>query len=395
MMRCSSPKNPGSTAALPSRRWLRGGGAAAAAAARRRPAVGIVEERLDRGELLGREISGLVGDAQHVPPGREPMQRHVLRRQARQAFREDAVIEDDEAVADGAAGLADGLHEIELRGALAGEILDEQDAGALGHLALDLSVAAESFGFFAHIEHRQRQALGDPRGEGDAGGLAAGDGVERFVTDGALDEVGGQVHEAAPGARERDESPAIDIDRAAAAGGEGERLLRAEQHRFRLQQDAGGDLGGISHWGRRHRALVSRFARPIFRAKRGARQLGRSPASDVLRRGPTPRGTARPADQAYCFTSNSRPSRKMQVPAIRRPSPEARSRRTETRSARCSTSLATMNVSPWAVPPSRVASSPWHSLTRASSLSAAMAGPAPAASTARSRNRDKSGMLTP
>ena len=84
-------------------------------------------------------------------------------------------------------------------------------------------------------------------------------GVERFMADGALDQIGGEIHEAPPRARKRDQPAAIDIDRAAAAGGEGEGLLRAEQDGFRLQQDAGGDLGGISRRGRRHRALVSRF----------------------------------------------------------------------------------------------------------------------------------------
>ena len=117
---------------------------------------------------------------------------------------EDAVVEDDEGVGDLGAGGADRLGEADLRAAVGGQVLDEEDARALGERALDLGVAAEALGLLADVEHRQRQALGDPGGEGDARGLAAGDGVEAGEA-GVAEQLGaGEVHQrrrAPPGRR--------------------------------------------------------------------------------------------------------------------------------------------------------------------------------------------------
>src|SRR3546814_13519504 len=55
------------------------------------------------------------------------------------------------------------------------EVLDQQHAAALRKIALDLGVAAEALRLLAHVEHRQAEPFGDPRREGDAGGLATGD----------------------------------------------------------------------------------------------------------------------------------------------------------------------------------------------------------------------------
>ena len=68
---------------------------------------------------------------------------------------------------------------------------------------------------------------------------------ERFEAAVPLDQLGGHIHQFFPGARKRDQPPAVDIDRRAQPGGEGERVVRAEQHGFGFQQDAGGDLGRI------------------------------------------------------------------------------------------------------------------------------------------------------
>jgi hypothetical protein len=173
------------------------------------------------------------------------MQGDALGREARFGVREDAVIEDHKGMADLAAGLADRPHEIELRRALAGEILDQQHPRVVLQLALDLGVAAKAFGLLAHIKHRQRQPVGDPRRERNPGGLPAGDRVQRFVADPALDQIGPHIHQLAPRARERDQPPAIDIDRRQPSRGEGERVVGPEQHSLGFQQDAGGDFRRI------------------------------------------------------------------------------------------------------------------------------------------------------
>ena len=92
-------------------------------------------------------------------------------------------MEDDEAVGDLGAGLAQRLDEGELAAAVGRQVLDQQHAHALGHVALDLGLAAEALGLLAHIEHRQAEPLGDPGGEGNARRLAAGDGVEIGAAD--------------------------------------------------------------------------------------------------------------------------------------------------------------------------------------------------------------------
>ena len=147
------------------------------------------------------------------------------------------------------AGLADRAHKIELRGALARQILDQEHAGLVPQFPLDLRVAPEALGLLPDIEHRQRQPVGDPGGKRDSGRLAAGDRVEPLIPGMALDQFGPEIHQLGAGARERDQPPAIDINRRFPARGKGERVLRAEQHRIGFKQDARGDVGRLGFAG--------------------------------------------------------------------------------------------------------------------------------------------------
>ena len=98
----------------------------------------------------------------------------------------NVVEEEYEHVLDLHAGLAQRIAEIHFAAAVRGHVLDQKHAPALDNMALDLRVAAECFGLLAHVEHRQAQSLRHPRRERDAGGLAAGNGVERIGADRAL-----------------------------------------------------------------------------------------------------------------------------------------------------------------------------------------------------------------
>src|SRR5579862_2151251 len=121
-------------------------GSLACRALGRAPALGMLEEGSDRRILSGREVAETVRHLEHVPPRGESVQLHALGLEAGHALREDAVVEDHEGVVDPAAGVPDRMDEVELGGALAREILDQEHARALGHLALDLGVAAEALG---------------------------------------------------------------------------------------------------------------------------------------------------------------------------------------------------------------------------------------------------------
>ena len=79
------------------------------------------------------------------------------------------------------ARLAQGVGELDLAAAIGGQVLDQQGALALGHIALDPGVAAEALGRLADILHGQKEPLGEPGGVGDPGGLAARHGVELLV----------------------------------------------------------------------------------------------------------------------------------------------------------------------------------------------------------------------
>src|SRR3546814_10888869 len=111
---------------------------------------------------------------------------------------------------------------------------------------LDLGVAAEALRLLAHVEHRQAEPFGDPRREGDAGGLATGDAVDRLVAGLALNQRAGEVHELRAGAREGDDLAAVDVDGARPPRREDEGIVRAEQDGPNLQPDACGGVGDLA-----------------------------------------------------------------------------------------------------------------------------------------------------
>src|SRR5205823_9555454 len=88
------------------------------------------------------------------------------------------------------------------------------------------------------------EALGDPGGVRDAGGLAAGDHVELLEAHVARERRRGEVNQLAAYAWIEDELAAVDVDGARPAGGEDEGLFFEEQYRLDLEQHSGRDLGG-------------------------------------------------------------------------------------------------------------------------------------------------------
>src|ERR1700722_860564 len=122
---------------------------------RLRPAGGVMHELLDFGEHLRLELVRRLGDPQPVPPRRERVHGDAEVAEDFWPLGIDVVEEEHEDVVDLGAGMAQGVAEVDLAAPVGGEVLDEEDAVALGEIALDLSVAAEAFRFLAHIEHRQ------------------------------------------------------------------------------------------------------------------------------------------------------------------------------------------------------------------------------------------------
>src|SRR3546814_21163243 len=121
-----------------------------------------------------------------------------------------------------ATGVAERIDEVQLRATVGREVLDQQNAAALRKIALDLGVAAEALRLLAHVEHRQAEPFGDPRREGDAGGLATGAAVDRLVAGLALNQRAGEAHELRAGAREGDGLAAGYVDGARPHRREGE-----------------------------------------------------------------------------------------------------------------------------------------------------------------------------
>ena len=193
---------------------------------------------------------------QHVPPRAQMVQGDVHPRQGLERAREHAVEEHDERVVHDRARVTQRLREADLRLPVGGEVLDQQRALALRHVALDQRIATEALRLLAHIRHRSAHPIGDPGGERDAGGLAAGDRLDRLVADMTVDLLHPQFADLRSCAREVDDPPAVDIDRRFPARGEGIGLFRPEIDRLDLQQDArGGErrvavpIGGLSGCG--------------------------------------------------------------------------------------------------------------------------------------------------
>ena len=202
-----------------------------------------MQEFFDLGERLLAEMLALFGDTQHVPPGCERMHLDLDLRHDFLAFGEDVVIEDHEHVVDDRPRVAQRLAEVDLGAAVGGEVLHQQRARPLQQMPLDLGIAPEPLRFLAHVLHRQHQRIGDPGRERDAGGLAAGDGVDALEADLLDDFRRGKTHQRAAHARIGNQLAAIDVDRARPAGGENERLVLAEMHGLHLEQGFGGHLG--------------------------------------------------------------------------------------------------------------------------------------------------------
>src|SRR5262249_1459944 len=122
------------------------GGAAAVGGG---PLLGRLEEGLGFVEAALVEVLALLRRLQRIPPRGERMQLHAGRRQHLDALREDAVVEDHEAVGDLCLGPLQRLDEHQLAAAVCGEVLDQEHALAGLEVALDLPHAAEPLGLLA------------------------------------------------------------------------------------------------------------------------------------------------------------------------------------------------------------------------------------------------------
>jgi hypothetical protein len=152
-------------------------------------------------------------------------------------------VKQHEAVIDARAGGAQRVNEVDLAAAVGGQVLDEQDARAFFQLPLDLRIAAEALRLFAHVLHRHHHAVGDPRGEGNAGRFTAGHGVDLLVADIAQDRRFGHFHECAAHARVGNQLAAVDVHGAGPPRGEDERLFGVEMHGLHFEQNLGGRIG--------------------------------------------------------------------------------------------------------------------------------------------------------
>src|SRR5690606_30870882 len=120
-----------------------------------------------------------------------------------------------------------------------------------------------------------------PGGEGDARGLAAGDGVEGLEPRLAQHLGAGEIHQGRADPREGDELAAVDVDRRPEARGECIGLVGAEMHGADLEKHArgkAGDLGVGGAGGRNHR--LSSVMTCQWRGKPGSKTAtGPSPVS--------------------------------------------------------------------------------------------------------------------
>ena len=155
----------------------------------------------------------------------------------------DAVEEHDRRVpAFGPRG-ADRVDEFQLRSAVRRQVLDQQHAVALAHLALDLGGAAVALGLLADIGHRQAHPLGHEGGKGDACGLAARDVVEGLQPRGLHHGAAQEIHQRGAHARVGDDLAAVDIGGRLLAGGMGVELIGVEMHRPDVEQHPGRKAG--------------------------------------------------------------------------------------------------------------------------------------------------------
>jgi hypothetical protein len=88
------------------------------------PGHGVGEERLDLAQDRGREALLGTGHGQDVAPGAEMVQSDAELLERRSGVREHVVIEDDERVLAGLAGVAKSPHEADLGAPVGRQILD-------------------------------------------------------------------------------------------------------------------------------------------------------------------------------------------------------------------------------------------------------------------------------
>src|SRR5690606_12385632 len=131
------------------------------------------------------------------------------------------------------------------RPAVRRHILDQQHPLARLENTFRLGGRAESHRLLPHDHQRQVQPVGDHRRERHARDLAARDNIDRLVADVGHDAPDRQLDDRVPRERKRDQPLAVDEDGARPAGREEERLVGAEQHRARIEQDLRGQLGEI------------------------------------------------------------------------------------------------------------------------------------------------------
>src|SRR5208283_3865111 len=190
-------------------------------AMRGRPRDRVLQEAPDLDQRALVEIGPVAAGLEHVPPVAQVVQGDVHLGELLEAAGEHAVEEHHEGVVDDRAGVAQGLAELDLGLAVGGEVLDQQGPLALRDIALDQSIAPEALGLLTDIGHRRHHPVGDPGGEGDAGGLAAGHDPDLLPADLAADLLDAQLTDLRTSAREGDDSAAIHIDGRLPAGGEG------------------------------------------------------------------------------------------------------------------------------------------------------------------------------
>src|SRR5271166_6086668 len=215
-------------------------------AMRGRPRDRVLQEAPDLDQRALVEIGPVAAGLEHVPPVAQVVQGDVHLGELLEAAGEHAVEEHHEGVVDDRAGVAQGLAELDLGLAVGGEVLDQQGPLALRDIALDQSIAPEALGLLTDIGHRRHHPVGDPGGEGDAGGLAAGHDLDLLPADLAADLLDAQLTDLRTSAREGDDSAAIHIDGRLPAGGEGVGLGGADVERLDLQQDARGGQRGVA-----------------------------------------------------------------------------------------------------------------------------------------------------
>ena len=150
-------------------------------------------------------------------------------------------VEKHQHVFDHRAGIAQGFEEGELAAAVGDQILDQQyPRPGRRQLAFEAGGDAVVLGFFADVEGRLAEVAAERVGKRDAGGFAAGDGVESGAP--AFEQHRGDGAEEAQEIGVGNHRPAVHVDRAEIAGGQTEGLAGIDLDRPLLPQTEGRGL---------------------------------------------------------------------------------------------------------------------------------------------------------